>query len=195
MSISPRLRFEVLRRDGYRCRYCGVNADTAVIVVDHVVPAALGGKTEASNLVAACQPCNAGKSSITPDASMVDAVADDAIRWAAAIRQAAALLAAEREAAARATESFDAEWKEWRHRPYSGTRWKEHPRDDTWDVTVERFIHLGLDIDTLLYLLRTAMAAKKVQPENVWAYFCGCCWNTIADLQTEATKLLRVDDQ
>ena len=37
--IPARLRFEVLNRDGFRCRYCGRSQrDGAVLHVDHVVP-------------------------------------------------------------------------------------------------------------------------------------------------------------
>ncbi|GMM93105.1 HNH endonuclease [Qipengyuania sp. MTN3-11] len=59
--ISKSLRFEVLTRDGYRCRYCGVSAKEQKLQVDHVLPRAAGGRDDLGNLVAACQPCNYGK--------------------------------------------------------------------------------------------------------------------------------------
>jgi len=54
-------RMYVLRRDDYRCRYCGklVTNDTANM--DHVIPWKLGGKSVASNLVTACRRCNKAK--------------------------------------------------------------------------------------------------------------------------------------
>lgn len=64
MTVSKRLRFEILRRDNHACRYCGGVAPDATITVDHVVPVALGGSDDPSNLVAACKDCNAGKSSV-----------------------------------------------------------------------------------------------------------------------------------
>lgn len=61
-SISPRLRFEILTRDGFRCRYCGRGeADAVVLHLDHVRPVADGGASTIDNLVAACQECNSGK--------------------------------------------------------------------------------------------------------------------------------------
>jgi HNH endonuclease len=64
-AVPPRLRFQVLRRDGFRCTYCGRSEkDGAVLHVDHVVPYAAGGATEESNLVTACDRCNLGKSAI-----------------------------------------------------------------------------------------------------------------------------------
>lgn len=60
--ISKALRFEILARDGFRCRYCGATAAMGALQLDHVLPRALGGRDDAANLVTACQPCNAGKS-------------------------------------------------------------------------------------------------------------------------------------
>jgi 5-methylcytosine-specific restriction endonuclease McrA len=50
------LKARVLRRDGYRCHYCGGRAVTA----DHVKPVALFPHLawDEGNLVASCKPCN-----------------------------------------------------------------------------------------------------------------------------------------
>jgi len=52
----------ILRRDGYRCAYCGVTAKERRLEVDHIVPVSRGGKSVDDNLVAACWQCNNGKS-------------------------------------------------------------------------------------------------------------------------------------
>lgn len=63
ITIPKRLRFEVLRRDGYRCQLCGLQqSDGVVLHVDHKVPVSKGGATTAENLWTLCQPCNSGKS-------------------------------------------------------------------------------------------------------------------------------------
>jgi hypothetical protein len=62
-SIPKRLRFKVLRRDGYRCRLCGLTCDDGVTLeVDHMIARAKGGRTEEKNLWTLCHPCNNGKS-------------------------------------------------------------------------------------------------------------------------------------
>jgi hypothetical protein len=62
-AIPKRLRFRVLRRDGYRCQLCGMTAgDGITLQVDHRVAVANGGSTDESNLWTLCQPCNSGKS-------------------------------------------------------------------------------------------------------------------------------------
>lgn len=67
MSVGKRLRFEILKRDGFRCRYCGRSPMSSVLRVDHVVPVAGGGTDDPANLVTACHDCNAGKSDVPLD--------------------------------------------------------------------------------------------------------------------------------
>ncbi len=64
---SPRLRFEVLVRDKFTCRFCGAspNKDPSVTLhIDHIMPWSKGGKTTLSNLQTLCSTCNLGKSDI-----------------------------------------------------------------------------------------------------------------------------------
>lgn len=60
-GLSKKLRFEVFKRDGFRCQYCGASAPDVLLVVDHIHPVAAGGKNNILNLITACEPCNAGK--------------------------------------------------------------------------------------------------------------------------------------
>jgi HNH endonuclease len=55
------LRFRVLERDNYTCRYCGATPPAARLEVDHVVPKSLGGSDDLVNLVTSCSVCNNGK--------------------------------------------------------------------------------------------------------------------------------------
>ena len=64
MSVSTRTRFEIFKRDGFRCRYCGKTTMETVLHVDHVVPRAGGGTDDPENLITACQACNLGKSDV-----------------------------------------------------------------------------------------------------------------------------------
>ena len=61
-GIAARLRFAILERDGFRCRYCGVVAAGRELQVDHIIPVSRGGLSTASNLATACIDCNGGKS-------------------------------------------------------------------------------------------------------------------------------------
>lgn len=56
------VRFFVLHRDGFKCRYCGRGAkDNIVLHVDHYHPKIAGGTNHPDNLVTACAECNLGK--------------------------------------------------------------------------------------------------------------------------------------
>ncbi|MEV0948689.1 HNH endonuclease [Rhodococcus sp. NPDC049939] len=56
----------VLRRDRYRCAYCGRQGARTV---DHVFPKSRGGGDTYGNLVAACARCNQRKADRTPEES------------------------------------------------------------------------------------------------------------------------------
>ena len=56
-------RLAVLRRDRYRCAYCGRTGTT----IDHIVPKSRGGRTSWTNCVAACASCNGKKANATPE--------------------------------------------------------------------------------------------------------------------------------
>lgn len=58
-SIDECLREQVLKRDGYRCRYCG--STESPFHLDHVYPVSKGGETTIDNLVTACVKCNLSK--------------------------------------------------------------------------------------------------------------------------------------
>lgn len=64
-SLTKKVRFEVFKRDGFKCMYCGAEAPKAVLHVDHINPVAKGGSNEILNLVTSCMDCNAGKSDRT----------------------------------------------------------------------------------------------------------------------------------
>jgi len=64
-AIPPRLRFQVLQRDNFRCQLCGRNASDGVkLEVDHSHPASQGGADALENLWTLCFDCNRGKSDL-----------------------------------------------------------------------------------------------------------------------------------
>ncbi|MFD5566601.1 HNH endonuclease [Streptomyces cadmiisoli] len=88
MAVSKRLRYEILRRDNFACRYCGAAAPDVKLNADHVIPQSLGGTDKPENLVASCTDCNSGKTSSMPNAMVVADVDQETFRRAAELRQA-----------------------------------------------------------------------------------------------------------
>jgi hypothetical protein len=60
-KLTPKTRFEVFKRDHFRCFYCGRTPPDVVLHVDHVIAVANGGTNSKDNLVSACIDCNIGK--------------------------------------------------------------------------------------------------------------------------------------
>ena len=61
--MTDSLRYDVMKRDNFRCVLCGRSAQEGVkLHVDHILPVAKGGKTVPENLRTLCDQCNLGKS-------------------------------------------------------------------------------------------------------------------------------------
>jgi hypothetical protein len=172
VPLSKKVRFDVFKRDGFRCSYCGATpSETVLLEVDHVHPVAEGGTNDMDNLVTACFDCNRGKRaellSVIPQ-SIEDKAAQTA----------------EREAQIRAFyEILEAK--------------KQRKEDELWSVAeifMEKFhddsIHktrlasIRSFLDRLnVYEVQEAMemASDKMpwSRERAFRYFCGICWNKI----------------
>lgn len=81
MPISKKTRFEVFKRDGFACQYCGSKSPQVMLQVDHVLAIAQGGKDSTDNLVTSCWPCNIGKGARLLDFPDLDRkIADNSVR-------------------------------------------------------------------------------------------------------------------
>ena len=60
--LSKNLRFEVFKRDSFKCQYCGQEAPDVILNADHINPVKNGGDNNIINLITSCFSCNSGKS-------------------------------------------------------------------------------------------------------------------------------------
>lgn len=67
MAISKKLRFEIFKRDGFACAYCGRTPPEVLLEIDHIKPRSKKGKDDINNLITACFDCNRGKRNIPLD--------------------------------------------------------------------------------------------------------------------------------
>lgn len=182
MPVSKRTRYEVLKRDDHTCRYCGASAPDAKLTVDHVMPVALGGADDPANLVAACRDCNSGKASTSPDADTVTAVGEDDIRWANAIKRAAADLLESTRRESKRHEWFLAEWRGWD---------KEcNCLPDGWDKSLDHWLGAGLPQEVLVSCLDIALGNRSVKHDAVFAYMGGIARKKIEALHEAAKAFL-----
>ena len=72
MPLSAKLsKKNVLKRDKYRCAYCGKVFPAKELTVDHIIPKSRGGKFTWDNLITSCVPCNNKKGSRTLEESRI----------------------------------------------------------------------------------------------------------------------------
>jgi len=65
IRIPPEVRQYVFQRDKYQCQSCGKTATETHLSIDHIIPLALGGQNDISNLHTLCLVCNQTKSDKT----------------------------------------------------------------------------------------------------------------------------------
>lgn len=183
MTVSKRLRYEILKRDNYTCRYCGANAPDVQLHIDHVTPEALGGATVPENLVAACEGCNSGKSSTSPSDELVADVNAKALAWKKAVQEAVVTFVRKLEQYAQLFEYFEEEW-EYGYESYGETvSLGTLPTD--WKTTIATFHERGLPIQ-LMDEAREIAAARRISDNKRFSYFCGICWNKLYEIEDMA---------
>lgn len=183
MAVSKRVRFEVLRRDNHQCRYCGSAAPDVPLTVDHVVPVALGGSDDPSNLVTACKDCNSGKTSTSPDSTIVADVDAKAAQWAQAMSIVAQGRAVERDEKREISDHLFDHWQG--NRP---NQWTSSDQPEDWESSIWQFMDAGLELEDLEELMLVALNTRTAT--NKWRYFCGCCWTRIRQAQEHAANIV-----
>jgi hypothetical protein len=173
-STGKKRRFELFKRDGFICQYCGTHPPGVVLVLDHIVPVAAGGTDDDDNLVTACEPCNQGKA-------------------ARSLSQAPQSLADKAAAVAEREEQLRGfhEIMEDRRRRIEADSWT------VADIFIDHFAKDGIRKDFLqsirhfneklgVYEVMEAMeiAVSRVRYESqCFKYFCGICWKKIREGQ------------
>lgn len=184
MSVTKRVRFEVLRRDEHTCQYCGQMAPDVALHVDHVVPVSLGGSDDPSNLVAACPDCNAGKTSISPDSPIVAAVSARSAEFALAQANVASHIRADLGAIRDYSTEFEDAWKAWGRG--DGDNRQGIPLPPDWRRSVTTWWRMSVPLELLLDSIPTAMTAKGkayagIGDQDRFRYFAGVVWRTLEE--------------
>ncbi len=181
MAITKKIRFEVFKRDGFQCIYCGKTPPTVTLEVDHVNPKAKGGSDDINNLITACFDCNRGKRDIPLN-----------------------------KIPSQLSENLEI-LKEKERQIYDYTKWikkiERRERKDINDINkiyTEHFIKWELNatfrntsLKKFLQLLpkhvvqdalQIAISKFPEQPDDTVRYFCGICWQTIKGARNGQTN-------
>lgn len=179
MAVTKRTRFEVLRRDGHACQYCGAKAPDVALQIDHVIPVALGGDDKPGNLVTACRDCNSGKSSIPPDSPLVQSLSGEAAAYALGMVDKMTRLRADVERGDELIESFEDEWGAWRR--LDGTEeGKKVPLPPDYEMSLFRWSQMGVPFRVISLAIPKAMQKRGLRGEfPEFQYLAGIVWNMI----------------
>jgi hypothetical protein len=170
--ISKRLRFEVFKRDGFVCQYCGSHPPDVVLEPDHIVPVCEGGPSIIENLVTACFDCNRGKAGV-PLTSVPRTLDQIALETQERELQ----IAGYREVMqARADRIEDDMWRV--AEELKPGCMKSGMRRD-WLRSIMMF-NERLPLHEVLDAADLAFSRKPTSSDGVrFRYFCGICWNKI----------------
>lgn len=182
MAVSKRTRFEVLRRDNFTCRYCGASAPDVKLTVDHVLPVALGGPNAATNLVAACAPCNAGKSSTGPNENIVAEVDEKALKWAMAREVAKRRMSESRTKNREIHDKFLTLWTKWdRNGALLPTNWSSG---------IDQWLDAGMVEADIADAYNIAICAYGVPATSVYRYMVGVINKRIVALDDATAEVM-----
>lgn len=172
-NLSKKTRFEVFKRDGFVCQYCGAHPPSVTLHVDHIHPVAKGGSNSIDNLVTACESCNQGKSdrvlSDIPQ-SLQDKAAEVLEREAQikgyqkAMEAQRSRIEEEANAVVSVYEDFNSGWT----------------LTDKAVVSVRNFIS-KIGYHAVRDAMEKACTSPKVRSGQEFKYFCGICWNKIKE--------------
>ena len=175
-QISTRTRFEIFKRDGFVCQYCGAHPPNVVLHVDHIIAVARGGDSNRENLTTACDTCNRGKAAV-PLSSAPRSLAEQA----AAITEAEKQLKGYRKIIKAQQDRRKADCWTIIHIGWpSVTEW--YTRDIR---SIQKFID-ALGFEETSEAMEIAKGRFPDAGDPCWKYFCGVCWNKIKQAEAAA---------
>lgn len=167
--LSKKMRFDVFKRDGFQCQYCGTTPPAVVLEVDHIHPVSKGGKNRVDNLITSCFECNRGKAAglltVAPQT-----VTDKAIIIAEKMEQLKAFERLQRNKRKAEEQSID--MVEQTFQGYYDFSFKDRFRESV------RIFLQHMTVYEVMDAMNRACARVSGQ-ENAIKYFCGICWKTI----------------
>lgn len=170
--ISKKTRFEIFKRDGFICQYCGATPPKVILHVDHIHPVSKGGDNGQDNLITSCFDCNLGKSA-TPLSCVPQSLAEKAAELREREEQVKGYYSIIAESKQRLDgEAFDVA-------AVIDEKYRES-LDRAWHRSIKMFIS-KLDFPTVLECMEIAVAARQYSHYQTFKYFCGVCWNKIRE--------------
>jgi hypothetical protein len=174
MAISKKIRFEVFKRDGFQCAYCGKTPPEVTLEVDHIEPKSKGGKDGIENLITACFDCNRGKKDIPLD-KIPNKLQDNIEILKAKEEQLREYRKFVKSIRARINKDIDLVQDEFQ-KYFEG-----YAFSDDFRISVKEFLS-AMEFYQVIDAMNIACLRMDDQGQAI-KYFCGICWNTIKGKQ------------
>lgn len=174
-AISKKLRFDVFKRDGFVCQYCGSHPPSVILHVDHIDPVANGGKNNIDNLITSCEPCNLGKGAalLSSAPKSLKEKSEEVAEREAQLKEYNAILQAKENRLSNETWDVAA--------ILDGKEWIEsYNRADL--ISIKRFLE-KLPFVVVKEAAEIAFAHGPHSEARRFKYFCAICWNQIRNDQ------------
>lgn len=172
-ELSAKRRFDIFKRDGFTCLYCGATPPGVLLHIDHIVAVANGGTSDDENLATACQRCNLGKGAhpLTATPQSLAEKAEETAEREAQLRGWADIMRQKRE-------RLDAEAWQVAEILYPGC--ESVLKSEL--ASIRRFLErLGLPL--VQDAAEVASATSIYSDKRRFRYFCGVCWNRVRELE------------
>jgi hypothetical protein len=181
VAISPRLRWEILRRDKYTCRYCF--RTEVPLTVDHVHPKVLGGSDDPTNLVTCCNECNSGKTSTLPGGALIEGPDADVVRWIGAMKRAEYLAREHKDEMDKHRQAFRVEWDRFH---FTADK-SPVPLPATWGQDIDRLFAASLPSWIWVRIVERAMGTD-VRGDR-FKHAVDLAWQKVAVLRQKAQAI------
>jgi hypothetical protein len=164
-------RFEVFKRDGFVCQYCGGHPPDKTLEVDHIIPVSKGGTDDLHNLITSCFDCNRGKGkhelriAPIPLTTHINTIKERERQYKEY-----------RKILANIDQRINDEINQVEAIFIGAT---DNIFSRTFRISVKKFIS-SLPLEEVKDAMQIAIA-KGMDPYNTARYFCGICWNKIRD--------------
>lgn len=168
--LSKKTRFEVFKRDGFICGYCGSHPPAVVLEVDHILAVANGGDNSIDNLLTSCFDCNRGKGAnslkvISPSISEKAKILKEK---EVQLKEFSKLQSAIKRRTTRSINKIEKVMQLY---------FENKAFSDTFKISIKQFLSKFSEQDLIGFMERACCKVNNV--DGALKYFCGICWAKI----------------